>query len=357
MASDGKLLVLCVDRDNDVGEVLRIPTPIVGEKSVLDVAIKYALARPDDSDANAMFAALQTYRDLVKLQGEDRVEIAVITGLPEEDIRADMKILQELDNVLSRNKISGIVLISDGPTDEQVVPLLQSRVPVVSVKRIIVQQSRGIEETFVLIIRYARRLVEDEKYRKYTLGIPGLFFMLYISLSYFIPNYVWPLLTFVFGLLLFLKGFSIDEKILTIYKSSPVTFASLSLSLVFIIISILSGFSNILSFQGGLRLREVIGYFFLTPIGSQLFVIDLLVIAVALPILGRILDNTIFGKELKTLDMISLFALVIAREVVVEMCRVLLGYGSISSLFTWTFLALGIVVILTIIVSLGKRKV
>ncbi|MEM0223784.1 MAG: DUF373 family protein, partial [Thermofilum sp.] len=64
MPQEGKLLVLCVDRDNDIGTTLGVQTPILGEEALTRVAIEFALRRPEDSDANAIFAALQTLRDL-----------------------------------------------------------------------------------------------------------------------------------------------------------------------------------------------------------------------------------------------------------------------------------------------------
>ncbi|WP_243681106.1 DUF373 family protein [Vulcanisaeta souniana] len=60
-----RVIVLCVDRDNDVGERLGVPTPIIGRGNVLKVATEYILRYPDDSDANAMFGAVQLYDTLI----------------------------------------------------------------------------------------------------------------------------------------------------------------------------------------------------------------------------------------------------------------------------------------------------
>ncbi|MEM0208577.1 MAG: DUF373 family protein, partial [Thermofilum sp.] len=138
--SNTSILVLCVDRDNDVGTVLNIKTPLIGENELLRAATEYILVRPEDSDSNAMFAAIQTLRELRKQYGSN-VEVALIAGLESEDVEADMKILKELDQVLSQKKFDGVVLVSDGPTDELVAPLIQSRLPIFSIRRVIVQQS------------------------------------------------------------------------------------------------------------------------------------------------------------------------------------------------------------------------
>ncbi|WP_243668288.1 DUF373 family protein [Vulcanisaeta sp. JCM 16161] len=64
-----RLIVLYVDRDNDVGERLGVPTPIIGRGNVLKVATEYILRYPDDSDANAMFGAIQLYDTLISTFG------------------------------------------------------------------------------------------------------------------------------------------------------------------------------------------------------------------------------------------------------------------------------------------------
>ncbi len=54
-----KLLVLCVDRDNDIGEKSNIKTPVVGRKDCLYAASELALSDPEEADANAIFAAVK----------------------------------------------------------------------------------------------------------------------------------------------------------------------------------------------------------------------------------------------------------------------------------------------------------
>ena len=60
-----KLLVICVDRDNDVGEKTGIQTPVVGRDSCIEAAQRLALEDPEDADSNAIFYAIKTYEDLI----------------------------------------------------------------------------------------------------------------------------------------------------------------------------------------------------------------------------------------------------------------------------------------------------
>lgn len=333
MEGRGNLLVLCVDRDNDVGRSLKVRTPIIGESDVLRAAVEYAMLNPEDSDANAMFAALQTYRELREVRG-DRVEIAVAAGLPEEGIKADMKLLQEMDEILSKIDVEGVVLVSDGPTDEQVIPLIQSRAPLVSVRRVIVQQSRGVEESFVIIVRYMRRLIEDERYRRYTLGIPGSFIMLYVVLAGIVPNYAWPLLVFLGGLVLFFKGFSIDAYLRGLYSTSPTMFVSVIVSAILILLATIGGVSSVMRLPAA-KPQEVMGYFLLAFIGEQVFVLDLIVIAVVLPLAGKIVDSVLQSREVRVSDYGFLALAILSRQILMETGRIMVGSGNLMDLLFW----------------------
>ena len=44
-----KILVICVDRDNDIGEMLGVEGPIIGREKNLEVAKNLALKDPEES--------------------------------------------------------------------------------------------------------------------------------------------------------------------------------------------------------------------------------------------------------------------------------------------------------------------
>jgi len=95
-----RILVLCVDRDNDVGERLGVKTPVIGRDNVLKVGLDYIVRYPDDSDANAIFGAVKVYDGLRPIYG-DNIEVALVTGSSGGDVEADLKVMAELDRVLS----------------------------------------------------------------------------------------------------------------------------------------------------------------------------------------------------------------------------------------------------------------
>ena len=61
-----KTLVLCVDRDDDLGTKAGINGPVIGREENLKATIALGLADPEESDTNTILSGLQLYDDLVK---------------------------------------------------------------------------------------------------------------------------------------------------------------------------------------------------------------------------------------------------------------------------------------------------
>lgn len=343
VSEGGKLLVLCVDRDNDVGVVLGVKTPIVGEDELLKVATEYALRRPDDSDANAIFAAIQTYRELVSSGYAGRCEVALLAGLEGEGVQADMKILEELDLVIRGNGYTGAILVSDGPTDEAVAPLIQSRLPLISIRRVIVQQSRGVEETFVLVVNYAKKLIAEEKYRKYSMGMTGVFVAIYSVLMALLPQFAWTLLLVALGAFMAIKGYGIDKKIGQIYRSGPVRFSSFVIALLLFFLGLLQGLAGAMQAQS--ISVSLISLFLLASVGGQLVVVDLFVLSVVLFLIGEMLDKLVLGEPLRFYQAVMVAALLISRQMVVEMAKYIAGSANIQAVLTWSFIVMMAVVL------------
>jgi len=95
-----KLLVICIDRDNDVGEKAGIITPVIGRNACIEAAQRLALEDPEDADSNSIFAAIKTYEDLIS-KGY-KVEVVTVAGVKNRGIHADEKILAETRKVLEK---------------------------------------------------------------------------------------------------------------------------------------------------------------------------------------------------------------------------------------------------------------
>jgi len=58
------LLVIAIDRDNDLGRKTGIRSPVLGREPNVKAALELGLADPEESDTNTMFAAIKTYDQL-----------------------------------------------------------------------------------------------------------------------------------------------------------------------------------------------------------------------------------------------------------------------------------------------------
>lgn len=214
-----KLLILCVDRDGDLGVKTEEQTPILGRKENLNAAVSLALKDPEEPDANAMFEAVRIYDELKKQgQPHENFQIATISGLQLLGVEADRKLVRELNEVLEAFPANSVVLVTDGYSDEAVLPLVESRVAVTSIRRIVIRHSERIEETAALIGKYIRMLIEDPRYSRLALGIPGLLIMILAVMSLISAAAALIAFLVVVGATLFVKGFGVDRSVVGFFR-------------------------------------------------------------------------------------------------------------------------------------------
>ena len=84
------LLVICVDRDDDVGKKAGISTPVVGRNACIEAAQSLALEDPEDADSNAIFSAIKTYEDLVS--SGYKAQVITVAGVESRSVQGDEKI-------------------------------------------------------------------------------------------------------------------------------------------------------------------------------------------------------------------------------------------------------------------------
>ena len=205
VGSEIKTLVICVDRDNDIGEKAGLKTPIIGKEASLSAATKLALADPEDSDVNAIFEAIRLCEQLKSTEENAGVEIVLIAGDKNAGVEADRKIGEELEEVLSKTAVESAILVSDGAEDEWIIPILGSRVKIDSVRRVVVKQSERLESTFYLI----KRLFEDPKFSRTFLPPVGIILLLLaLSLLFNLSDKVVGIIFAFLGIYILLKGLS-----------------------------------------------------------------------------------------------------------------------------------------------------
>lgn len=217
-----KILILCIDSDNDIGVKAGVETPIIGREANVDGATRLVLEDPEEADANAMFAAVKILDTLSADEIDTEYEVATISGSEADGLEADRKIALELGEVLDRFPAGGVVLVSDGYSDQSIVPIIQSRVPIVSLRHVIVKHSERLEETWAVLLRYGRMMVNNQRYSRFILGIPGILLVVFGVLLVFnqLQN-AGMVILFVLGAALCIKGFGWDEKLAVLKLKLP----------------------------------------------------------------------------------------------------------------------------------------
>ena len=213
-----RTLVLCVDRDDDLGVKAGVKTPILGREENINAAVTLALRDPEEPDANAIFEAVKIYDRLPEsADGEEshaECQIATIAGSELGDVGADKELVSELTEVLKTFPANDVILVTDGFADETILPLVQSRVPVTSVRRVTMRHSESIEETVWLFSRYLKMLFENPRYARMVLGLPGLLLIVLAVLSVLNwASYSWIAFLIVLGCYLVVKGFMVDKAV------------------------------------------------------------------------------------------------------------------------------------------------
>lgn len=345
-----RILVLYVDRDDDLGVKAGIKTPLMGREANFKAASVFALKAPEDSDVNAMFAAIQLY-DSLKEQGLLECEIATITGSPRGGLEADLKIRKELEEVLKVFNAESVILVSDGVDDEQAIPVVQSRVPVLSVRRVIVQQSKSVEETYILLVRYLKRIMEDPHYRKVFLGFPGIL-MLALSIMSILNllQYASVAITILLGAMLSMKGFSLDERLMHCYKrfehwwsTAPLLFFTYSVSLITLMVGLYISIVSCLEYLPK-GVSQIASILILAPsVTSPLHSVDAFLASGIITLVGKALNLWISEEKGLWRYIVGCVFLALSRQIFVELGLILLRQGSLLLLLYW--------IVLTVIIS------
>lgn len=210
-SKDSNILILAIDIDNDLYRKTRISGPLMGRVQNLNGASQLALADPEDSDSNTMFYAVHLY-DKMKDEGY-LVEVATVTGSEKEGYEADKEVARQLELVLNKYKSDECILVTDGPSDERVLPIIQSRVKISSVQQVIIKQAEGAENTYYAIMEK----LKEPHFARTVFGLPALILILF-AVSYFLGT-GWILPVALIGIYLLAKGFGLEEALINSFKS------------------------------------------------------------------------------------------------------------------------------------------
>lgn len=246
-SSHNRLLVICVDRDNDVGDKAGISTPAVGRDACISAAQRLALEDPEDADPNTIFAAVKTYDNLVSSGYE--AQVITVAGVARRGVDADQKVAKEIKSVLREFAADGAVVVSDGEDDESVIPSIQAILPVISVQRVVMRVSRSVEYSYAVFGRYLKKIAYDPKYSKFFLGVPGI--LLLIAGIGTLMGYtaeIIAILASILGGAFIVRAFDVDKAWTHWTKPTPAGFMrlfSLVAGIVIILSSIPAGVAQV----------------------------------------------------------------------------------------------------------------
>ena len=295
-----KILILCIDRDGDLETKAGIKGPIIGRNTILQAATKLGIEDPTESDTNVLFAGIKFYDELKK--DNQKAEVAALIGDERVGVKSDLIISKQLDKILKSEDIDGVILVSDGAEDEHILPLVESRIKVISVQRVIVKQSEPLESTYYILLDFLKEVSTDRKIARLVLGVPGIALILYMLLGI----NAWRVIGGVVGILLVIKGFNLEEPIdnnLAALRESLVTDKA---SFFTYIIAALVAFVGI--YRSYIAVR---GMVFQSIIDALPFFIalskDLLIVAGLLALAGRSIDAIIEGRGLSKYLVLAIF--------------------------------------------------
>ncbi|MEM1545215.1 MAG: DUF373 family protein [Candidatus Methanomethylicia archaeon] len=358
MEEKKRILILCIDRDNDVGSKINVETPIIGYEENLKAACEFALASPEDSDVNAMFSMLRLKGLVEREYPNSIIEVATVTGHPSSGIKADSKISREIDIVINKFKPDGVIVVSDGVDDELVIPIIQRKTSIISIHRTIVQQSPRIEATYILFGRYLRKIVEEPRLSRVFIGLPGTLILIFAILSLLkMESIGWIIFGVIVGLFMVIKGLSIDKLLTSWFSSSPIMFIASITAIISYMIGIYIGIQSVIDSTKGIDVGKIIGNLSLY---SSLFIERIsgpVILGTGIVLAAKAVIKYVERNPKLWHNIVEIVFLIMMYPTLLEISRILIYPGVSEILLYWLSITAAVCFSLIVIFSLSERVV
>ncbi|AEH60660.1 Protein of unknown function DUF373 [Methanosalsum zhilinae DSM 4017] len=292
-------LVICIDRDNDIGEKAGIKTPVIGRENNIEAAVKLATVDPEDSDTNTIFGGIKVLDDLRK-RGVD-AEIVSLAGDKNVGVISDQNISRQLDELLLEFDVKSSIFISDGAEDETLVPIVQSRVKIDSVQRIVVMQSANLESTYYIL----KHAFSDPKISQtffVPIGLAAIIYSLSLLANY--PEGAIVGILIAVGIYMLYRGFMLDDKLALFFDqmkssihSGKITFITYLSAVLVGIIATVQGVVSVWAYyvEGGIWYYGTLTLFTLFINSSVIWY----VLAGLVANTGKVIDRYVNGLPVK----------------------------------------------------------
>jgi putative membrane protein len=288
-------LVLCVDRTDDVGRKTGLTTPVVGWEAVQSLVTEVGLADPEDSSVNCLLETLRVAREL--RDDDDEAVVAVVAGGGDSIVGADRSVAAQLDRLVEEYSPDSAVVVIDSVQDERLVPVVESRLPVDAVDRVVVRQAHDLESTYYLL----KQFLADEELRTTLLVPTGIgLLLLPVLLTQFSPTIALAGLASLLGAVLLYKGLAVDELLADLPDRVRAAMYSGQVSVVTYVVS--AGLSLVGVFLGALSVSNApVGETVLLPAMQFTYAaVPWLALAALTASAGRLLDELISAEGVRT---------------------------------------------------------
>ncbi|GGN85939.1 MULTISPECIES: DUF373 family protein [Haloarcula] len=239
-------LVVCIDRDSPVAD----ECPVVGSDAVESMITETGIVDPEDSRINCLLEGLRVANDL-EADGDDTV-VAVVGG-GGDSVGTDRRIADQTEDLVAEYDPESAVVVVDSAEDERLVPIIESRVRVDAVDRVVVRQARDIESTYYLL----KQFLADEELRKTVLVPLGLALLAFPVLLIVADSTTITVgaIAAALGVFLIYKGLGIDTYLSRLPGQIREALYSGQVSLVTYVVA--AGLSVVGIFAGALEISSV----------------------------------------------------------------------------------------------------
>jgi putative membrane protein len=282
-------LVLCIDRGQ-----LAADGPVVGTDAVEALVSEVGVEDPEDSRVNCLLETLRVANDL-EAEGDDPI-VAVVSGHGDA-VNADRAVARYTDDLVRRYSPDSAVVVVDSAEDERLVPIVESRVRVDAVDRVVVRQAHDIESTYYLL----KQFLADEELRATILVPVGAALLAFPVLLLLADSLTLALsaIAAVIGTFLLYKGLGIDDWLAALPGLVRDAFYSGQVSLVTYVVG--GGLALVGVFAGAIGVRAM------PPDSAELivgmrFVFDAvpwLALAALTASTGRLLDEFLAHEDVR----------------------------------------------------------
>ncbi len=287
-------LVVCVDRNNDIGRKTGLEMPVAGWEAVQSLVTDVGLADPEDASVNCLLEALRVARDL--RDDDEESIVAVISGTADTRVGADRAVAAQLDDLIAVHDPNSTIIVIDSAEDERLVPIVESRVRVDAVDRVVVRQARDIESTYYLL----KQFLADEELRQTVLVPTGIaliaFPVLLLQLGLAMAT---SAIAAVIGLFALYKGLAIGTYFRNLPGEARDALYSGRVSIVTYVVAI--GLSLIGVFAGALRAAPMdsTGNILMTAMAFVFEAVPWIAVAALTASMGRLLDEAIRNDSVR----------------------------------------------------------